>query len=259
MGWGIGNLGGGSGGGLNFKVVGNPQPASPKENTIWVNTDAPITSWIFSATEPEIPADGDDGLVWFHIGTTSPVSFNALKKNTLQVSPISAKQWIGGEFIEKTAKSYQDGEWVDWWDGHLYFAGKEYPEITGGWIGEALAYSSGFPTKGEPVITRNEDNIVVQSSGQNMGGIIRTKNKVDITSLKKITADIFASNNRYCSICFWTEIGNYHTDNLAQEIMITNTARNTIESALTLADGEYYIGLAVLDNRSITMYSMKLS
>ena len=47
------NAGGGAGGGLNFKVVGGTSaPASPKENTIWVNTSTAITSWDFSATEP---------------------------------------------------------------------------------------------------------------------------------------------------------------------------------------------------------------
>lgn len=41
----------GAGGGnpLNFKVVGNPQPNNPKENTIWIDTDVPITGWQFSA------------------------------------------------------------------------------------------------------------------------------------------------------------------------------------------------------------------
>ena len=45
--------GGSSGASLNFKVVGGTtEPANPSENTIWVNTDEPITSWIFSAKNP---------------------------------------------------------------------------------------------------------------------------------------------------------------------------------------------------------------
>ena len=44
---------GGGGASLNFKVVGGTStPSSPKENTIWVNTDAEISSWAFSAEEP---------------------------------------------------------------------------------------------------------------------------------------------------------------------------------------------------------------
>ena len=74
---------------LNFKVVGNPQPSNPKEHTIWVDTDVPISSYVFSATEPEAP---EEGMVWISIGTSSAVEFNALKKNALQVYPIAAKQ-----------------------------------------------------------------------------------------------------------------------------------------------------------------------
>lgn len=103
----------GSGGtSLNFKVVGGEtQPSTTKENTIWVNTAEPITSWIFSATEPEAP---ETGMVWISIGTASVVAFNALKKNGLMVYPIAAKQYIGNQWIAKEAKSYQGGEWVDW-------------------------------------------------------------------------------------------------------------------------------------------------
>lgn len=82
-------FGGGGGAPLNFEVVGNQQPDNSKENTLWVNTDVKITSWIFSATEPENPAEG---MVWFSVGTSSPVEFNALKKNGIQIYPLSAKQ-----------------------------------------------------------------------------------------------------------------------------------------------------------------------
>lgn len=103
---------GGSGGtSLNFKVVINPQPESAKENTIWVNTDVPIPKWYFSATQPENMAEGE---VWFLVGSSSSVAFNALKNNSLQVYPGSAKQYIGGALVDVTAKSWQNGVWVDW-------------------------------------------------------------------------------------------------------------------------------------------------
>ena len=50
---------GGAGANLNFKLVGGTtEPASPSENMIWVDTDAEITSWVFSATQPLL--DGED-------------------------------------------------------------------------------------------------------------------------------------------------------------------------------------------------------
>lgn len=102
---------GGGGAGLNFKIVGNPQPSNPAENTIWVDTDVEITSWVFSATEPENP---EEGMVWITTGTASTVEFNALKKNGVMVYPISAKQYVSGEWVSKTAKSGKGGAWVDW-------------------------------------------------------------------------------------------------------------------------------------------------
>lgn len=97
---------------LNFKVVGGTsQPTSPRENTIWINTSTGIASWEFSHTEPATPAEG---MVWISTGTSSTVAFNALKKNAIQVCPLSAKQYVGGQWVTVQAKSYQDGEWVDW-------------------------------------------------------------------------------------------------------------------------------------------------
>lgn len=130
MGWGTGNIGGGSGGGLNFKVVGNPQPANPKENTIWLNTDVDITWNSFQEEQPEEMAEGE---VWISTGAASQVAFNALKKGTIMVYPLTAKQYVDGAWVDVTAKTYQNGAWVDWWNGELYVEGNQYKALTGGW------------------------------------------------------------------------------------------------------------------------------
>lgn len=126
---------GGSGGGaaLNFKVVGNPQPETAKENTIWVNTDVPIGAWYFVATQPENLNEGD---VWFPTGTSSSVEFNALKKNGIQVYPLSAKQMVSGSLVDVEAKTHRNGEWVDW-AFHLlsdgtFASGYEFEPYSGG-------------------------------------------------------------------------------------------------------------------------------
>ena len=119
---------GGGGAALNFKVVPNPQPSVAKENTIWVDTDR-INNYYFSATQPEGMVDYD---VWFPVGTSSTVEFNALKKNGIQVYPISAKQYVSGAWVDKTAKSWQGGKWVEW-ILYLYNEGDTCDAITGGW------------------------------------------------------------------------------------------------------------------------------
>lgn len=93
---------------LNFKVVGGTSaPSNPKENTIWVNTSTAITSYVFSPNQPT----GSAGMVWIALGTSSTVSFNALKKNNITFFIITAKQFVSGAWVDKTAKCYQNGNW----------------------------------------------------------------------------------------------------------------------------------------------------
>lgn len=116
------NTGGGGGGGLNFQVVGNPQPTNPKENTIWLNTAKKITGKYFQTEQPK---DMQPGEVWISTGTSSTVAFNATKKDTVMLYPISAKQMgHDGVLVDVEAKSYQGGAWVDWIpDGYLFYSG----------------------------------------------------------------------------------------------------------------------------------------
>lgn len=100
---------GGGGAALNFKIVGGTtQPSSASENTIWVNTDEEITSWIFSVTEP---TELVEGMVWIVTGTDSGLAFNALKKNAIYIYPLSAKQYVGGKWNEIEMYINQNGSW----------------------------------------------------------------------------------------------------------------------------------------------------
>lgn len=125
----------GSGGGLNFKVVpGLTQPGTATENAIWVKTDR-INNYYFSATQPENVVAYD---VWFFTGISSTVEFNALKRNGIQVYPLSAKQYISGAWEDVEVKIYQNGEW-NYWTFYLYNEGDLCDRITGGW----KAYTEG--------------------------------------------------------------------------------------------------------------------
>ncbi len=57
---------------FNFEVVGGTtQPTSPKANTIWVNTDAEITSYIFSVTKPYSKSINKNFIVYPYYNTTN--------------------------------------------------------------------------------------------------------------------------------------------------------------------------------------------
>lgn len=127
------NMSDGGGAALNFKVVGNPMPGSPSENTIWLNTDEKITGWVLSPSEPENPVEG---LVWILVGTSSDVAFNALKKNRIQVYPLSAKQYLGGVWTKMESHIYQNGALTELVGSLVLFdgdAGGDNTDVSGGW------------------------------------------------------------------------------------------------------------------------------
>lgn len=162
---------------LNFKLVGAASaPANPGENTIWVNTGAEVTGWVFSPEAPESPAEG---LVWIKTGLSSAVAFNALKKNGLRVCPIQAKQRLSGAWADKTAKSFLGGAWTDWWNGELYAAGNLYESVTGGWTSDE--------TSGAPAITYGESSMTIKATAAGVNKKVRTGKKIDMSGWSTLT------------------------------------------------------------------------
>lgn len=170
------NTGGGGGCSLNFQVVGNPQPSNPKENTIWIDTDTVITSWLFSATEP---SQAEAGTVWITTGNSSPVAFNALKKNGVMVYPISAKQYIDGAWIDVDVKSYQGGEWV----ALVTYLFKS---------GSGSAYTMTKTCDKNASITWNTEKITISAVAGSAGYVCAILNigAVDITDAKTLCVDM---------------------------------------------------------------------
>lgn len=187
------NTGGGGGGGLNFDVVAYDTEeallaATPKENTIGIITTTAISSWIFSATEPETP---EEGVVWISVATSSAVAFNALKKNGIQVYPLSAKQYVSGAWVDVTAMSYQGGEWGEWFPGYLYYKGNEFEETTGGLeisVGRTTGYSEGVGTKGN-------DSIILDCSEKSTAIEAVTANKIDLTNYSTLKCNVKSFTN----------------------------------------------------------------
>lgn len=169
----------GGGAALNFKVVGNPRPATPKENTIWIDTDSEITSWIFSAAEPETAAEG---MVWIFAGTTSPAEFNALRKQCVMVYPMSAKQYISGAWVDKTMKIYQGGTWINTYQ-YIIRDGVLVEQFDTGFGGYTYSTSSNNTTV-------TQQNGYVEIKGASGGtGFTRTTNALDFTNAKSLVVE----------------------------------------------------------------------
>lgn len=138
-------------------------------------------------TTTEIVLEEDkNGMVWIRTGASSNTEFNALKKNSISVFPLSAHQYFDGMLIDKTAKIYQDGEWVDWWNGELYDNGNEFETQTGGW---KLGGGSGF--------TKNADHMNLVNRGESYGCVICTSNKIDLSgySILNVEYEKTSGNN----------------------------------------------------------------
>ena len=155
----------GGGSNLNFSVKTYASEeallaAAPKENTIGVVTNTDMTGWFFGPTQPE---NMTDGTVWIYIGTSGKITFNALKKNGIQVYPISARQYVGGEWVNVEVKIYQGGKWDDFIpEGAIYHKGYEATDITGGWsafigYGDGASYHLGKFIKSDTSITIGYD------------------------------------------------------------------------------------------------------
>ena len=239
---------------LNFKVVGGTaEPASPAENMIWVNTDAEITGWIFSAEEPVSP---EVGVVWIKTGLSGNVAFNALKKNGILLCPLIVKQYVqssASEWVSKTAKTYRDGSWVDWWDGSsLYNSGDEIVQATGGWSPQAFKASNDVGNLKAPTVKKNADSMKVDLAGYSGDayycGCLMTEYAVDLTgftSLKiHISAITSAVNLRVAS----AKSSGYTSD---ASLKIDATGDSTLD--ISSISGEKYIAIAIAQaNASVT-------
>ena len=131
----------------------------------------------------------ENGFIWIAIGTSSTIAFNALKKNGIQVYPISAKQYIGGELTNVEASIYRDGAWTVWstlWDGTIFEPGNQHEDITGGWT--ANGYHRGSNTTYPTAAEITDDGIYVEGI-QNANRVMGTDIAIDLTEYKTIEVE----------------------------------------------------------------------
>lgn len=234
-----------SGGGEshNFAVVGGTSvPASPKANTVWVETATAISSWIFSPVEPNDP---QEGMVWLKTGSKSPVAFNALKKNGIMLYPTECMQYIGNEWVGKNAKSYLDGEWVDWGYGTIYSYGDEYEHFTGG-----LVIDRG--TNGE--VTKMGDHIAFtgkkDTNTDYMHGVCYTTKPIDLTNFTTLKAIVHTEKLQYTAgtvkVGAVSDIEKFNPTQARFEAFPGGESTETGDLVVTYdvsgLSGEYYVG-----------------
>lgn len=223
---------------LNYSIVGGlEEPSNPTENMIWVQTDTIITDWVFSKNEPAAA----EGLVWFTIGNSGNAAFHELKINNRksgEIYPLSAQQYINGIWVYKIAKSYQNGEWVDWWN-LLYDYGNEYIKITGGWATWTPS------TKSTETRTQTEFGITAISTWASAG----ITNPIDVTPYSSLKAIIYNGNsetsiyNKFF-ISKNKDSGDRHDETIELASILIPAGDSEIEIDISNITGYVYVGIS---------------
>lgn len=241
-------VGGGSGTGasLNFSAAtyesADVLPESAKENAIAVVTNTQMPSWIFSPFEPSNP---ENGMVWFGCGDTSSYNFNALKDNSIVIYLNVVKQYVDGEWVQKTAYIYQNGVWSNFsmevtLTEYDLFNGQDNTEVTGGWALGECGYGSNAVT---PELNFVDDTMVISMScGHTVigsGGYV-SKNKIDFSKIKQliVTFDASVSNatasGAEMGIGCVTSTGVWNSDYDEYLVPSTTTATSVTDKTVTV-------------------------
>ena len=191
------------------------------------------------------------GTVWISTGSKSPIEFNVLKNNGIQVYPLYVKQYINGVWVTVEAKSYQNGEWIDWVT-YLYNKGEtQYTFVSAAKKNSSSGSAAGKAT----TITLNDDNVYMTLSSSSTNGnasMVYLDETVDLTEVSTVyvEGDFFGQENtKYPNLRIWSKIGTYVDDNLiASTKMITALdveQTNLIELDVSELSGKYYIGFGI--------------
>lgn len=240
MGYGFKHRGGG-GSGLAFKVICGAKPASVKENTFWIDTEA-IPGWQFSAYEP---VEAPDGTVWIETADDADIGVNVLQKNVLMVHPVGAWLNVDGVYKPVAAEVFTGGAWVSFSTSavYLYINGDTCDELTGGYV--AISVGSGST----PVITYGDRQMTIQpvkvaTPGEYKRGIVRTDDKIDIAKASAIVfggiADIPLG---YVKLALWSDLGSTIDQYMVRQVAIENGATSCSLDVSDLS-GSYYVGFA---------------
>lgn len=252
MGWGTGNLGGGSGG-LNFKIVSYATESelladTPKENTIGVVPYVDFTNWVFIATEP---AEPEVGMLWFGVGDSSPLEFNAIKKNTLQVYPISAKQYVSNKWKDIHVFSY-DGEM---WRKLTIPILSLFKEFT-----EARENGKGSITVENGVI----NFYTTSSSSSKQGNVVYYSDQlVDVTKYKTLTFKAKkTAGNYYVRVGFFsnnTTVYPWEDHCVAGVVLDTSGVEKTYSIDLSGVGDNTYFGVGGMGSAGVATVNVEVS
>ena len=200
--------------------------------------------------------DGEDGAVWILTGASSPVPFKVVTDSDIIIYPLSAKQYVGGKWVDKTVKSWQDGEWVAWWIYLLNFADK-CEGITGGYVLSVTGSPNGTGTSDDNGLSVSMTWKSASPWSQKRG--YYTANKIDVSKYKTLVAEGNVSTKKNKCYAYLSLSSTSGVDNLSNVAFVYSdtTGDFTLELDLTEITGEYYVMLYVgsyIENATSSQY-----
>jgi hypothetical protein len=240
--------GGGSINPLNFQVVaGTAMPAKPEEYTIYIETDVPMSRWVFAGVDP---GPIDEGMVWIVTGSSSAADFHAIGSGgILLVSPIQVFQYINGERVAKNGWVWKLGGWVKIIPENapvlLYDRGNPCEAVTGGWTAEGWSYG-GY---GLETARLNEGDITLRGSYGTSGRAcpVGTANRIKLDGFRAIHAELEVTSGGivFLGLCSGQNV---------QETVCAETVQTEGTHTLTLETagvrGEYQVILAAVGSQA---------
>lgn len=184
-----------------------------------------------------------EGTAWISAGmsATDANSFNALKKNVMYVSPVTARQYVDGAWRDRTAQIYARGAWS--------FLGSFYYNRGV----QVVPWEVKWNNSGEAIFGVASVSLRATDGGYDKGITIGTTNPVDLTNISSI---IFEATTLKV-----TASSSFSTNFLVADVltngrpnMISALARATVEEAVVEGifaldvsniTGQHYVGVGV--------------
>lgn len=228
----ISRRGGAGGGGAGLNVVtGLSEPASAKENTIWVKSDKAGKKYVFAEAAPEAPAEG---LIWFSATGDGIIT--------------QANVYGDGAWNRVDAYMYLSGTWVHITSAivYLYNKGDTCNAVSGGW--EAARWYINSGAQGSvPKLTYGESSLTVSHTGQE--GLLETRASVNLDKIRKICAVISgnANTNSYLAVSTGSGERGFPTNQKASKSLFNGT----VELDVSALSGKYFVGFRVRGNFTV--------
>lgn len=244
----------GNGVDLNFEVIAYESEevllaSTPAENTIGVVTTTPMTSWSFSATEPANP---ENGMIWIFTGSSSSIEFNALKENALHVYPISAKQFVGDDWLERTAMIYQNERWLAWFGGYLYNAGDECVGVTGGWV------QTSYPNYSDGNVVKESNYIRLSVSSAPRSACVKTANPIIFSNYNTLSIN-FSKVELMSGATAKVVVASAIDSGIVASLQLSNGGAGTRTVDLSNVSGAYYVFIYALRPSSSADFDVRFT